>query len=495
MTSSPEPSISRRRLSPAKPRSTASVIGSLTFGALIMILNETVLSVALPSVMREFGVGETTGGWLTTGFLLTMAVVIPTTGYLLERFSTRTLFLGAFLMFSLGTALAAFAPAFWVLLCARIIQATGTAVILPLLMTTTLRLVPSEKRGSVMGLISVVISVAPAIGPTVSGTIMHSHSWRMIFGFILPLALITMVVGLVGLGRSQPAGAGRLDLISVPLSAVGFGSLVYGLSSITQVAEGDWLPAAGLVIGVAALWVFVRRQTALARAGADPLLNLAPLAVPTYRRSLIVLCIGMGSALGSIIVLPIYLQTGRGFESLQIGLALLPGGLLQAALSSVFGRVYDRFGHRPLIIPGAFLLPTALFGFALMTSSTPLWFMTACHMVFCTGMAALMTALMTHSLGALPAPLYPHGSAIVSTAMQLAGAVGTALLLAALAVGIGVTGTAASGARYAFIFAGCCALVIIPLVFRIAAHPAPQPEDADAAAPGQPERSEGAGIG
>ncbi|WP_302183609.1 DHA2 family efflux MFS transporter permease subunit [Rothia santali] len=447
----------------------------MAFAGLIMILNETVLSVALPSILADFEIDETTGGWLTTGFLLTMAVVIPTTGYLLRRFSARTLFVTALLLFIVGTGLAAVAPGFVVLLLARVIQASGTAIVLPLLMTTTLNLVPVSHRGSVMGLIGVVISVAPAIGPTVSGVVMHSFSWRMVFGVILPLAVLTLVIGYVGLGRSEAAGSGRLDVVSIPLSVVGFGSLVYGLSSASQLAEGNLVPAVGLVAGVVFLVLFIRRQNRLDREGRGPLLSLEPLGIPVFRRGVLVLAIGMATALGSIVVLPLYLQNGRGFEVLAVGLALLPGGLLQATLSSIFGRVYDRFGPRPLVIPGAILLPTALFGFASMTGETPLAGMIGWHMTFCTGMAMLMTALMTHSLGALPQRLYSHGSAIVNTVMQLAGATGTALLLTAFSIGIAVTGTAGTGARYAFLFAGALALLPIFIVPRLRKHPTEEP--------------------
>ncbi|WP_129656498.1 DHA2 family efflux MFS transporter permease subunit [Rothia halotolerans] len=459
---------------PTKGRLTA-IIGSLAFAGLIMILNETVLSVALPSILEDFRISETTGGWLTTGFLLTMAVVIPTTGYLLRRFSTRALFVAALLLFIVGTALAALAPGFLVLLLARVVQASGTAIVLPLLMTTTLNLVPITHRGSVMGLIGVVISVAPAIGPTVSGVVMHAFSWRMVFGVVLPLALLTLVVGFIGLGRSEAPGSGKLDVVSIPLSVIGFGALVYGLSSASQLAEGNLVPAVGLVVGAASLVLFIRRQNRLDRQGRGPLLSLEPLGIPVFRRGVLVLAIGMATALGSIVVLPLYLQNGRGFDPLAIGLALLPGGLLQAALSSIFGRVYDRFGPRPLVIPGAILLPTALFGFATMSGQTPLGAMIGWHMLFCTGMAMLMTALMTHSLGALPQRLYPHGSAIVNTVMQLAGATGTALLLTAFSIGIAVTGTAGTGARFAFLFAGALALLPIFIVPRLRKHSAEEP--------------------
>src|SRR5699024_2723321 len=171
------------------------VLAILVVSAMIMILNETILSVALPSIMEDFQIPETTAQWLTTGFMLTMAVVIPTTGYLLDRFSTKTIFVTALLFFLVRTLVAALAPTFAVLLAARIIQATGTALIMPLLMTVTLTVVPMERRGAVMGIISIVISVAPALGPTVSGFILNSLTWHWLFWIMLPIVAVTFIVG------------------------------------------------------------------------------------------------------------------------------------------------------------------------------------------------------------------------------------------------------------------------------------------------------------
>ena len=155
-----------------------SVIITLLVAAFVMILNETIMGVALPRLMADLGVTPRTGQWLSTAFMLTMAVVIPTTGFLLQRLTTRTVFRLAMGLFCVGTLLAAVSPGFWLLLPARIVQASGTAMMVPLLMTTVLTLVPIEHRGVVMGNISIAISVAPAIGPTVSGIILHSKEDR-----------------------------------------------------------------------------------------------------------------------------------------------------------------------------------------------------------------------------------------------------------------------------------------------------------------------------
>src|SRR5690606_38597413 len=170
-------------------------IGVLLVAAFVVILNETIMNVALPSLMVELDVSANTVQWLSTAFLLTMAVVIPMTGFLLQRFTTRFVFVLAMSLFSAGTLIAGLAPGFVALLAGRIVQASGTAIMMPLLMTTILRLVPTHSRGSVLGTVGIVISVAPALGPTVSGVILQFLSWRFMFLLVLPIALTAIVIG------------------------------------------------------------------------------------------------------------------------------------------------------------------------------------------------------------------------------------------------------------------------------------------------------------
>ena len=191
------------------------VIATLLVATFVVILNETIMGVALPVLMVDLDLTASTVQWLTTAFMLTMAVVIPTTGFLLQRFSTRTVYAAALGLFSAGTLLAGIAPGFWVLLLGRIVQASGTAIMLPLLMTTILTLVPIERRGVVMGNVSIAISVAPAIGPTLSGLILQFLSWRFMFLLVLPIALGALVFGLRGLVNVNADGDQPLDLPSV----------------------------------------------------------------------------------------------------------------------------------------------------------------------------------------------------------------------------------------------------------------------------------------
>lgn len=455
----------------------APVIAVLAISALLMILNETVLSVALPQLMEDFQVSATSAQWLTTGFMLTMAVVIPATGFLLQRFTTRTLFSAAILLFIVGTALAAATPGFGMMLLARVIQACGTAVILPLLMTTTLTSVPVAYRGTVMGLNSVVISVAPAVGPTLSGVVVDSLGWRWLFGLMLPIGLITFVLGAVLIRTTNETRKAPLDVFSVVLSAFAFGGLVYGLASAGALVQGSWTPLLALAVGVAALVLFVLRQVRLQRSE-SALLDLRPFAVRNFRLSVVIVIICMATMLGTVVVLPIYLQTGLGVSVLTTGVLMLPGGLVQGVLSPIIGRIYDAAGPGPVVIPGALMLCGGQWWLSTAGTDTSPGSVVAMHVVFCIGMAMLMTPLMTVSLGALPRRLYAHGSAIMNTLQQLAGAAGTALLVAAMTIGAAAAADGGApeaqahvlGAQDAFVFGGCLGLIAVvcaPFVRRL----------------------------
>ncbi|GAB3547562.1 MDR family MFS transporter [Arthrobacter tumbae] len=463
---------------PQAPTRVAPIIAVLALSAFVMILNETVVGVALPNLMQEYSVTATTVQWLTTGFLLTMAVVIPTTGFMLQRFTTRTLFTTALLLFIAGTLLAALAPTFGIILIARVIQAGGTAIILPLLMTTTLTSVAPAHRGTVMGLNSVVISVAPAIGPALSGVVVSALGWRWIFGLMLPVIAVVFVLGLVLLRKGGETRKAPLDALSVVLSAMGFGGLVYALASIDAVLDGAWLPVAALVLGVLALAAFVRRQLRLQRTSDSALLDLRPFAVHNFRVSVAILMVVFAAMIGTVTVLPIYLQTGLGASVLTTGLLLLPGGLIQGIVSPIIGRLYDAVGPRPLVIPGALLVAGGQWWLSTLNAETPLPLVGGMYVMFSVGLAMLMTPLMTAALSALPRNLYGHGSASLNTLQQLAGAAGTAILVAALTVGAATASAGgaaegaaqASGAQAAFVVGGVLALVGVvmsPFVRRV----------------------------
>ena len=470
-TTSHEAGLSQSRL-PARDR---QVIGILLVAAFVVILNETIMSVALPRLMVDLGLSARTVQWLTTAFMLTMAVVIPTTGFLLQRISTRTVFMLAMSLFSAGTFLAAISPGFWLLLPARIVQASGTAVMIPLLMTTVLTLVPVERRGVVMGNITIAISVAPAIGPTLSGLILQFLSWRFMFVLVLPIALASLVYGSRRLVNVGQAGHQKLDVRSVLLSIPAFGALVYGLSQLGRGASGPAVALGLIAFGVICMLIFGWRQLRLTRSGGSPLLDLRAFSYRMYSLSLALLCLAMLALFGMVILLPIYLQTIRGIGSLATGLMLLPGGLLMGLAGPTAGRIFDRYGPRVLTVPGALLLTFTLWRFSTVTAATPIWMLVGVHMLLMLGLACLFTPAFTAGLNPLPPHLYSHGSAILATLQQVAGAAGTALLVAIMATRTATLGQAGrsqlaalnGGIQAAFSVAALISIATVVLAFFI----------------------------
>lgn len=446
-------------------RESVTIISTLLVATFVVILNETIMNVALQRLMVDLRVDAPTVQWLSTGFMLTMAVVIPTTGFILQSLSTRAVFMLAMGLFAGGTALAAVAPGFEVLLLARIVQAGGTAIMLPLLMTTILTLVPLAKRGAVMGNVSIAISVAPAMGPTVSGLILEHFTWRFMFVFVLPVALAALAIGakyLTNVGKPEKA---RLDVLSVILTVPAFGGLVYGLSQIGGGHGGQAGPSAGaiaaLVIGVAALTVFVLRQVRLQKAAA-PLLDLRAFKFRMFTVSVLLMVVAMMALFGGVILLPLYLQQVRGLGSLETGLALLPGGLAMGLLGPVIGRAFDKVGPLPLTITGSVLMVVTLWQFSMLDAGTAVWWIVTLHVGLSFGLALLFTPAFTTGLNPLPPHLYSHGSAIMSTTQQVAGAAGTALLVSIFAV-VSATSGLVAGMSAAFLAATVIALAAVVL--------------------------------
>lgn len=412
------------------PSRDRKVIVTLLVATFVVILNETIMGVALPRLMADLQLSARTVQWLTTAFMLTMAVVIPTTGFLLQRFSTRAVFAAALGLFSAGTLLAVVAPGFWVLLLGRIVQASGTAIMVPLLMTTILTLVPIQRRGIVMGNVSIAISVAPAIGPTLSGLILQFLPWRSLFLLVLPIAVAALVYGTRTLVNVNAAGNRPLDLWSVLLSVPAFGGLVFGLSRIGDTEHGSsvWLTLLPLVVGVVAMVLFVLRQRLLVNS-TGPVLDLRAFSYPMFRRGVALLNIAAIALFGAIILLPIYFQNVRGLNTLHTGLLLLPGGLLMGLLARPVGRLFDRYGPRWLATPGAVLLVLTLLALTQVGPQTPVALLLGIHLVLSTGLALLFTPAFTTALNPLPPTLHSHGSATLATLQQVAGAAGVALLV------------------------------------------------------------------
>ncbi|GHF53999.1 DHA2 family lincomycin resistance protein-like MFS transporter [Amycolatopsis bartoniae] len=452
---------------------TPTVVRLLVLATFVVILNETIMVNAIPRLMDSLHVTEQSAQWVSTAFMLTMAAVIPVTGWFLQRVTTRRAFAVAMGVFLAGTVLAAVAPSFAVLLAGRIVQAAGTAVMMPLLMTTLMTVVPEHDRGRVMGNVTLAMSVAPALGPAVSGLILQAGSWRLLFVVVAPIAAVVMLVGLRrvrDVGTPQP---GSLDWPSVVLAALGFGGVVYGLSLFGG-SGGAGLGIAVVAVGLGSIAVFVLRQRRLQRTG-EPLLDLRILGHRTYVLALALMSVAFLAMLGSMILLPIYLQHVRGLSPLQTGLLVMPGGLAMGLLGPAAGKVFDRFGGRVLVLPGSAGMVLALAGFTQVSLSMPYWQVLALHTLLMVSLAAMFTPLFTLGMNALPPHLYSHGSSMLGTLQQVAAAFGTALVVTVLsarsgqlvAEGVAPVPAQLSGMRLAFVVAAVLALLTVAVAAKL----------------------------
>ncbi|WP_076822130.1 MDR family MFS transporter [Pseudofrankia asymbiotica] len=467
-------------------RGTPLVIKLLVGATFVAILNETIMINAVPRLMTDFGITPRTAQWLSTVFMLTMAAVIPVTGWFLQRVTTRTAYGIAMTTFCVGTVIGAVAPVFAVLLAGRVVQAAGTAVMMPLLMTTLMTVVPEQDRGRVMGNVTMAMSCAPALGPAVSGAILQLGSWRLIFVFVLPAALVVAVAGLRQLENVGETKTSSVSWTSVALAALGFGGLLFGLSEVGA--------RSGIVValiaggGVALIASFAALQVRLQRTG-GPLLDLRTLAHRPFRISLLLMAAVNMAFLGSMFLLPLYLQDVRHLSSLKTGLLVMPGGLAMGLLGPAVGRLFDRFGARPLVIPGAAGSAIALGVLSRTGADTPYLLLLGAHVVLMASLAAVLTPVFTIGLGALPSQLYSHGSSLLGTIMQVAGALGTAMMVVILETrsdqltnaGVASSDAFVAGMRWAFIAAAGAAVATLLCALRLPAGVSaaePEPDEA-----------------
>jgi DHA2 family lincomycin resistance protein-like MFS transporter len=461
------------------PRPVVALLAILAFTSFVTVLNETALSVALPALMQQFGVDAGTVQWLTTGYILVLAVVIPTTGHLMQRFSLRALWFASIGVFIVGSvAAAAVSDSFATMLVARVLQAAGNAAVMPLLATTALARVHPSRLGTVMGTNAVVLAAGPALGPTVAGLILGIWDWREIFWIMAGLAAILLALGVRPMLRQGPARAtGRdeaappLDLPSVGLTVLGFGGIVYALAGIEAVLDGAWIaPTIAAAVGLAAVVVFCLRQLRLVPRG-RALLNLTALSTAGYRRAVIAIGLGFAILVGQAVVLSLVLQNGYGLSTAATGLALLPMGLVQVVASPILGRLYDTLGPRPLAIPASLLLGTGSLVLCFMSPAMPVWLLVTATALFGLGMSGMFSAVMTAGLASLPLRLHGDGTAIVNTIQQVAAAAGTAVLTAALVLGSGGlterVGPVFAGGRTAYVVATVACIGAAIAAFRI----------------------------
>ena len=403
------------------------MLAVLVFGTFVTVLNQTVVAPALPSVMAEMSVDASTAQWLTTGFTLVNAIMIPITAFLTDRFTTKRLFLVSMVIFTAGSALAGWGPSFAVLLLGRLVQAAGAGILMPLVMTVLMWTFPVDKRGTAMGLFGIVIAFGPAIGPTVASVIIDRYTWHDMFYIITVLSAIVVLIGVFVLQKGGDTNKDvTLDVPSVILSSVGFGGLLYGLSTIGSYGlRADAI--AGTLVGVVALVFFFRRQLKMEHARLQ-------VRVLQNRKFLIATIIGMlvqGALLAAGILVPIYLQSLMGYSATVSGLVLLPGAIIMGAMGPIAGRLFDKHGPRVLSIIGMGVLTVTTFCFAFLGTETGLITLTILYTVRLFSLSLVNMPITTWGMNALDNSLVNHGTSVNNTLRQVAGSLGTAIIVSA----------------------------------------------------------------
>jgi EmrB/QacA subfamily drug resistance transporter len=448
----------------------STIVTLLLAGTFIAILNQTLMITAIPPIMEEMNITANSAQWLTTVFMLVNGIMIPVSAFLLERFTTRQLFLSAMGVFAFGTLVAGLAPNFEMLLLGRVIQSSGAGVMLPLMQTVFLMIFPVNKRGSAMGLVGLVISFAPAIGPALSGWVTSHYSWRLLFFIILPIALIDIIVAYFALKNVTETAKTRVDVLSIILSSFGFGGLLYGF---TCAGNLGWTASSTLLwlgIGVVALILFITRQLRLKH----PMLEFRVFANSVFPLTVTIGMITFMGLIGAETIIPLFMQNMRDFTAFEAGLALLPGALITGLLSPITGRLFDKFGARWLAFTGLTIITGSSFAFATLGPSTSFTFITVMYSIRMLGLGMVMMPVATAGLNKLPKRLIPHGAAMDNTMKMIAASVGTAILVTVMTT---VAGNAKDnpeisypdmyGANMAFIVVSVLSLIGLIISFFI----------------------------
>ncbi|MED1738825.1 MDR family MFS transporter [Bacillus swezeyi] len=456
------------------------IVGLLLAGAFIAILNQTLLVTALPHIMSDLNIDATKGQWLTTAFMLTNGILIPVTAFLIEKFSSRALVITAMSIFAAGTVVGAIAPNFPVLLTARIIQAAGAGIMMPLMQTIFLTIFPVEKRGSAMGMVGLVIAFAPAIGPTLSGWIVDSFTWRYLFYIILPIALIDLVLVIILMKNVTKLRETSVDILSIILSSLGFGGLLYGFSSAGSDGWGSHTVVTSFIIGVIALLFFIIRQMKIER----PILEFRVFQSWTFSITTFLSMLVFALMIGTETILPLYTQNARSVTAFDSGLMLLPGAIAMGIMSPIIGRIFDKIGGKGLAIIGFATLLLTTIPFADLKIDTSLTFIVVIYTLRMIGTSMIMMPLTTAGINALPNHLIPHGTAMNNTMRQIGGSIGTAVLISVMSSSAKNASTSSPinamihGMNSAFIVAAVLALIGFILSFTLKKKPQKQEQPA-----------------
>lgn len=399
------------------------LILSVLIGGFMTVLTETLLNNGLPTIARNLHVTTATVQWLSTGYLLVIGIMVPVSALLLYRFDSKRLYLTALTIFLVGSLLAYIAPNFSLLLVGRLIQALSVGIIMPFMQNIMILIFPAEKRGMAMGLTGIVIALAPALGPTLSGWIVDQFSWRDLFGIMVPITIAVILLTMVGMRKLIVLTHPRIDILSIIESSVGFGALLYALATISG---GHWfIIGVTLLIGIIGIVLFVRRQLAMD----DPMLNLHVFQSPMFTLTTVLSSLSNMALLGMQLLVPLYLQSVFQILALTAGLVMIPGALMMAIVNPIAGMIFDRSGIEKMSLVGFTIFTLATIPFVIMTPTWSLITVTLLYAIWMAGISLIVMQLGTAGINALPSELVAHGNGVNTMARQIGASIGTALLI------------------------------------------------------------------
>ena len=400
------------------------MIGVLLLGTFITVLNAMLLTSALPAIMSDMQISATTVQWLTSGYSLTEAVVIPLAAFLMGRFDTRKLFLGGMSIFAVGSIISAVSPVFGLLLLGRVLQACATGFVMPMVFSVILLIIPREKRGGAMGAIGLIIGFAPTIGPSLSGVLVDTVGWRAIFGIVAVCAVLVVLYAAKAVKPYGDFKRSRFDVPSFLLSTIGLICLLYGLSSLSS-STNLVVNIVLIIVGVALLATYATRQLHLEQ----PMLRVDILKVRNYRTAVICVAVFQATVMGVGTVMPLYIQGALGESATISGLTLLPGAAISAFAGLVSGRIFDKRGVRIPVIIGTIIIVIGAIGFTMLGIDAPIAAVAVVYGLLVIGMQFTMTPLNTWGVNSLPNEAIQHAQSTSNTINQVAASFGIALLV------------------------------------------------------------------
>lgn len=439
----------------------------LVVAATIGLMNQTLLNIALPYISQDLGITPNMAQWLTTGFVLAIGVTTPIVAFLIGRYSTRKLFITTMMIFLAGTTLAAFSSGFVVLMTGRLMQGISVGIIMIIAQTVIAVIFPIEKRGMVLGMIGIATGLGVGLAPVVAGWILSNFQWSILLIIFIPLILLVIIAAIKyfpNLEKLQRKS--NIDILSMVLSSLGFGAIVYGFSMVGSSGWSSNEVIFGLIIGVISISLFVWRQLVMT----TPLLDLRLFKNITFTLSTVICMVVMIAMLGAQLLLPFYLIDVRGFTSLASGIVFLPGAIVMAIMAPIGGRLFDRYGARWLAITGlTILIVTSLMFTNLSITTSLIWIAIVYAMMMLINSLVLMPVL-TAGLNQLSTENIAQGSSINNTLRQVAAAIGSGILITIM-TGFTKSGEASSidgmlqGLHMAFIAVAIIGIIALFLSF------------------------------